>query len=82
MPTRRKDEIEEASSQPPYWWFQGPSVEELTRQLNAKPGARLEVHLHEHLMSFRVVGPGEIVTEGSGGGINDSHACPPDCIPR
>lgn len=79
MPTRRKDELEPETSQPPYWWFQGASVEELTRQLNAKPGARLEVYLREHLMSFRVVGQGEVVAEGGGGGINDSHICPPVC---
>lgn len=82
MPTRRKDEPEDASSQPPYWWFQGASVEELTRQLNAKPGARLEVHLAGHLMSFFVVPAGAIRDASGGGGINDSHACPPDCVPH
>lgn len=72
MPKR----IEQA---PPYWWFQGASVEELTRQLVAKPGCRLEVHLDGHLMSFFVVPVGGVIAEGGGGGIDDSHVCPPSC---
>ena len=61
----------------PFHWFQGASVEELTRQLVANPGARLEVHQDGQDMTLLIVPPG-VVAEG-GGGIDDSHICPPDC---
>ena len=63
-----------------YWWFQGASVEELTRQLLAAGfEARLEVHPHgaDGLMLY-VVPPGAKQAERQG--INESHPCPPQCV--
>lgn len=64
----------------PFHWFQGASVEELTRQLVASPGCRLEVHAEGQDLIFYVIPPGAVSAEGEGGGgINDSHICPPVC---
>lgn len=63
----------------PFWWFQGKSVEELTEALiNAGSSARLEVHLDGQDMTLHVV-PLIALEGGGGGGINDSHVCPPQC---
>ena len=63
----------------PFHWYEGASVEELTRQLVANPGARLEVHQDGQDMFLHVVPAGAVSTEGGGGGINESHICPPVC---
>jgi len=63
-----------------FWWFSGASVEELTRQLTAHPGARFEVHPTNDGRCLLFVKPqGTVSPDGGGGGINDSHLCPPDC---
>lgn len=64
----------------PYHWFQGESVDELTRQLTAHPGCRLEVHQAGTAMVFVVKPAGEVTPESHElTHINDSHICPPDC---
>lgn len=68
----------------PYWWWQGDSVVELTRRLNAAgPEARLEVHIDaaQHA-TFVVIPPGadvERATNPLGPPINESFVCPPRC---
>lgn len=65
----------------PYFWWQGASVEELTRQLTAHPGCRFEVRPQPGGGALLFVHPaGAVVAEDGGtGGINDTHECPPDC---
>lgn len=64
----------------PYWWWQGASVEELTRRLVANPGARLEVHIDEKQHATFVVVPAESEAKPPlDPPINDSHVCPPQC---
>ena len=63
-----------------FWWFQGDSVNQLTTDLlEAGDGARLEVHLNGDAMTLFVKSGSAVVAEGGGGGINDSHICPPVC---
>ena len=63
-----------------YWTFEGATVEELTRQLTAHPGARLRVIPHDGdgLMLF-VVPHGATAPVTPDGGLNESHPCPPFC---
>lgn len=65
----------------PYYWWQGDSVEELTRQLVAHPGCRFEVRPQEGGGALMFVHPAwsVVAADGGGGGINDSHVCPPQC---
>lgn len=66
--------------QPRFWWFQGASVEQLFAELEAAgENARLEVHLDGQHMTLHVVAAGITPQEGGGGGINESHVCPPVC---
>ena len=63
----------------PYWWFQGASVASLIAALEAAGAdARLEVHLDGDKMTLFVVPTGGAAV-ASGGGIDDSHVCPPQC---
>ena len=65
-----------------YWWFQGDSVRELTRQLaEAGAFARLEIHPVGDGLKLFVIASGGVGADegGGGGGINDSHTCPPSC---
>lgn len=66
----------------PFTWFSPASVQVLRERLNAASAdAHLEVHEEAHGMILYVVEPGisgEQVTEG-GGGVNESHTCPPVC---
>lgn len=62
-----------------YWWFEGDSVSELRRQLNAIESPRLEVHPDGRKILLYVT-----VATGAGastvaGPINESHPCPPWC---
>lgn len=65
-----------------YVWFGPESVAKLRDALNAaSPEARLEIHEHKHdEFTLHVVEPSDVVaTDGGGGGINESHICPPQC---
>ncbi len=64
----------------PFIWFGPASVQALRTALAAaSPAARLEIHEEVHDdFTLRVVEPGEVSPEG-GGGINESHVCPPLC---
>lgn len=65
-----------------YWWFQGESVRQLTALLtNVGPEAILEVHPDGDGLRLFVLRSDEVsVAEGGGGGgVNDSHPCPPQC---
>jgi len=64
---------------PRFWWFQGPTVEQLTEELLAAGAdARLEVYPHGDELTLRVVAPGDktLVERGT---MNESHPCPPLC---
>jgi len=63
----------------PFHWFGPASVVDLTAKLLAHPVARLEVHEDGPDMTLLVIYADEVVTEGGGGGVNDSHICPPVC---
>lgn len=63
----------------PFHWFGPDSVAALREKLNAAgPGAILEVHQHGQDMTLWVVPAGIVALEG-GGGVNESHICPPVC---
>lgn len=65
-----------------YHWFQGDSVRELKARLNAAgEDAILKVYQTGKTMELEVVEPGISAQSHTGAHINDSHACPPDCIP-
>ena len=64
----------------PFHWFGPVSVSALRQALNAaSPDARLEVHQDGQDMTLHVKEPVEAADGGGGGGINDSHICPPQC---
>lgn len=64
----------------PHTWFSPEATEKVREKLNAAgPGARLEIHGHWHEQTIYVVRPGEVLAEGSGGGVNEAHVCPPIC---
>ena len=68
----------------PYFWWQGASVNALTELLVDNPGCRLEVRFDEggNHATFHVkpVGQPTLADDSpQGGGINESHLCPPDC---
>ena len=79
-PSPRRRPKQEATR--PYWWWQGASVEELTRRLNAAgPGARVEVHIDAQQHATMVVIP---QTDSEDNvrllpAINESFVCPPRC---
>lgn len=64
----------------PYFWWQGASVNALTELLVDNPGCRLEVRFDEggNHATLHVV-PVGVQTFDGGGGINESHICPPQC---
>lgn len=63
-----------------YHWFGPVSTQALRELLNAASrDAQLQVHQDGQAMTLHVVEPSDVVTEGGGGGVNDSHVCPPDC---
>lgn len=68
----------------PYFWWQGASVNALTELLVDNPGCRLEVRFDEggnhatlHVVPATTVSGHVIPLDG--GGINESHICPPQC---
>lgn len=65
----------------PFVWFGPDSVAQLRVLLSgASDQARLEVHEHQHgEFTLHVVEPGDVIAEGGGGGVNESHTCPPVC---
>lgn len=63
----------------PFHWFGPESVAQLKAELDAGLVARLEVHQDGTDMTLHVVHEGDLVVEGGGGGINESHVCPPSC---
>lgn len=62
-----------------YWWFEGESVEELKRQLNATHPARLEVHPVGRKIMLNVSLSNGDTRIAAGEPINESHPCPPWC---
>lgn len=64
----------------PFIWFGPTSVQALRALLAAaSPAARLEIHEEkDDGFTLHVVEPGAVVIEG-GGGVNESHVCPPLC---
>jgi hypothetical protein len=79
MTLRRKTARRSKKSKPSksYWWFQGASVKQLYDQIEqyGADNARLEVHVDDEKMTFRVIS----ATGQELPGVNDSHRCPPDC---
>jgi hypothetical protein len=70
-----------------FHWFQGATVDELTRRLAAHPGARLEVHpvdTPEGPKCWLRVVPANAAAEPfdhavPGDALDESHPCPPFC---
>lgn len=62
-----------------FWWFQGTTVTELRKRLNAaSENARLEVHPHGEDLTLEVVEPGQDAVARLVP-LNESYRCPPVC---
>jgi hypothetical protein len=62
-----------------YYWFQGGSVAELLRRLQAAgPDARFQVHPDGDSCTLQVFTPSAL-TASTEPPINESHPCPPLC---